>query len=129
MTYINKKEVYYHSLNSPLYGDVQDQNKNSIFVLGGNASTAGDRVYLSKNYLKGDTFRVLYIGPSNTSMDIRIPSGCSIYSSYGNVSNSGSDYNTSLNVTRYSMIALVCISAVFDGSGNYVSSVWRQMFV
>ena len=62
-------------------------------------------------------------------MDIRIPSGCSIYSSYGNVSNSGSDYNTSLNVTRYSMIALVCISAVFDGSGNYVSSVWRQMFV
>ena len=85
---------------------------------------------MSKNYKKGDTLRAVYIGSSNTPLDIRIPSGCIIYSSYGNVSNSsGTDYNTSLNVTRYSMIALVCISASFDGSGNYTQSIWRQMFI
>ena len=130
MTYINEEKVYHHTLNTPLYGGSQDQNKNSILVLSGSSSGAGDRLYLSKNYKKGDTLRAVYVGPSNVSLDIRIPSGCTINSSYGNVSNSsGTDYNTSLNVTRYSMIALVCISASFDGSGNYTQSIWRQMFV
>ena len=128
MTYINEKKVYNHTLNTPLYGGTQDQNKNAILVLSG--SSTGNRLYLSKNYKKGDTLRAVYIGGSSSDLFLFIPSGCTIYSSYGNLTNnSGTDYSSYLTVDKYSMIALVCISASFDGSGNYTQSIWRQMYI
>ena len=37
MTYINKKKVFHHTLNTPLYGGSQDQNKNAILFLSGSS--------------------------------------------------------------------------------------------
>ena len=128
MTYINENESYNYNLSSPISGTIQDQNKNSIIVLRGSAT--GNRIYLSNNYKKGDVLRIVYAGGSNQPLYIFIRNGCTINSSYGNVSNSsGTDWSAYLNVDRYTMIALVCISASFDGSGNHTQSVWQQMFI